>query len=45
MPGMTMGFQVKDLAMLDRLKAGDKVKFKADNVGGVLVVTVLQLAP
>lgn len=30
MPGMTMVFQVKDLAMLDLVKAGDKVKFKAE---------------
>ena len=29
MPGMTMVFAVKDKAMLEKLKAGDKVKFKA----------------
>ena len=27
MPAMTMVFQVKDPAMLDKVKAGDKVKF------------------
>jgi Cu/Ag efflux protein CusF len=43
MPAMTMVFQVKDPAMLDKLKAGDKVKFKADNVQGAYTVT--ELAP
>lgn len=28
--------------MLDMLKPGDKVKFKAENVGGRIVVTELQ---
>lgn len=39
MPGMTMVFQVKDPAMLDKVKAGDKVKFKAEKSGGAIVVT------
>lgn len=39
MPGMTMVFQVKDPAMLDKVKAGDKVKFKAEKAGGAIVVT------
>ena len=43
MPSMTMVFQVKDSAMLDKVQAGDKVKFKADNVGGRIVVTELQV--
>ena len=30
MPGMTMLFQVKDPAMLDMVKPGDKVKFRAE---------------
>src|SRR5262245_40326741 len=30
MPPMTMVFQVKDQAMLDAVKTGDKVKFTAD---------------
>src|SRR3972149_687080 len=38
MPAMTMVFRVKDPAMLDLVKAGDKVKFAADNVGGALTV-------
>ena len=43
MPGMTMLFQVKDLAMLDMVKPGDKVKFKAEKVGGAIVVTEIQV--
>ena len=43
MPGMTMLFQVKDPAMLDRVKAGDKVKFKAEKAGGGIVVTEIQV--
>ena len=42
MPGMTMVFQVKDPAMLDKVKAGDKVRFKAEKSNGALVVTDLQ---
>lgn len=44
MPGMTMVFQVKDPAMLDKVKAGDKVLFKAEKSNGALVVTDLQPA-
>jgi Cu(I)/Ag(I) efflux system protein CusF len=42
MPGMTMVFLVKDLSMLDRVKAGDKVRFAADKVGGALMVTQIE---
>ena len=42
MPGMTMVFQVKDPAMLDKVKAGDKVLFKAEKLNGAIVVTDLQ---
>ena len=42
MPGMTMVFMVKDKAMLDKLKAGDKIKFKAINDAGKLTVTDIQ---
>lgn len=35
MPGMTMVFQVKDVALLDPVKVGDKVKFVAEKAGGV----------
>ena len=44
MPGMTMVFVVKDKAMLDKLKTGDKVKFKAINDGGKFTVTEIQPA-
>ena len=44
MPGMTMVFQVKDPAMLDKLKQGDKVMFKAEKANGALVVTEIQPA-
>lgn len=42
MPGMTMVFVVKDKAMLDTLKPGDKVKFKAINDAGKFTVTEIQ---
>ena len=42
MPGMTMVFQVKDPAMLDMVKPGDKVMFKAEKANGALVVTEIQ---
>lgn len=44
MPGMTMVFQVKDPAMLDEVKAGDPIRFRAEQVDGYLTVTKLQLA-
>lgn len=44
MPGMTMVFGVKDAAMLDKVKAGDKVKFKAEQTGTAIVVTDIQPA-
>jgi len=42
MPPMTMVFQVKDAALLDNLKAGDKVRFSADQQQGAYVVTAMQ---
>ena len=42
MPGMTMVFQVRDPAMLDTVKAGDKVMFKAEKANGAMVVTEIQ---
>ena len=44
MPAMTMVFQVKDPAMLDKVKTGDKVKFKAENNGGALTLTEIEAA-
>jgi Cu/Ag efflux protein CusF len=44
MPGMTMVFQVKDPAMLEKVKAGDKVRFAASKTDGALVVTSIEVA-
>lgn len=44
MPAMTMVFQVSDPAMLERVKAGDKVKFQAEKVGGAFTVTKIEPA-
>ena len=44
MPPMTMVYRVKDPAMLDGVKQGDKVKFVAENVGGQFVVTNIEPA-
>jgi len=43
MPPMTMVFQVKDSALLDKVKAGDKIKFAADKVGGTYTVNQLDV--
>ena len=43
MPAMTMGFEVGDPALLERVKPGDKVKFHADMVGGAF--TVMRIEP
>ena len=43
MPPMTMVFAVKDKAMLDGIKPGDKVKFRAANEDGKM--TVVEIAP
>ena len=42
MPAMTMVFRVKDPAILDQLKEGEKVKFAADKIDGALTVTQVQ---
>jgi Cu(I)/Ag(I) efflux system periplasmic protein CusF len=39
MDGMTMVFRVADPAMLDKMKAGDKIDFEADRVNGAITVT------
>lgn len=44
MPAMTMVFQVKDPAMLEQVKAGDKIKFDAEKVGGAFTVTKIEPA-
>ena len=42
MPPMTMVFTAKDPAMLDKVKAGDKVLFSAEKQGGQYVVTAIE---
>ncbi len=44
MPPMTMVFQVKEPALLDKVKAGDKVKFRAEKSGSGYVVTALEVS-
>lgn len=44
MPGMTMNFKAGNAAMLDQVKAGDKVHFVAEKINGVLTVTTLETA-
>ena len=43
MPSMTMVFRVKDPAMLDQVKEGDRIRFVADRVNGA--ITVVELKP
>lgn len=44
MEAMTMVFAVRDKAMLDGLKAGDKVRFEAEEVNGAKTVMEIQSA-
>ena len=44
MPAMTMVFQVKEPAMLEQVKAGDKVKFATEKLGGAYTVTKIEKA-
>ncbi len=43
MPAMTMVFQVKDPAMVEQVKAGDKVRFRADKVNGAFTVMEIEV--
>ena len=43
-PPMTMVFQVKDPAMLDKAKTGDKIKFRVVREEGEMLVTDIQAA-
>jgi len=45
MPEMTMVFRVKDPAMLEQVKAGDKIRFAAEKIGGLYTVTRLEPRP
>ena len=42
MPAMTMVFQVKDPALLEHMKAGDKIKFVAEKIGGQFTVVSIE---
>ena len=44
MPPMTMVFRVQDASLLDGLKAGDKVRFRAERVNGTYQVTRIEKA-
>jgi len=44
MPPMTMVFEVGDAALLDKVKAGDKVRFRAAKEDGKYTVTEIQPA-
>lgn len=39
MDSMTMVFRVAEPAMLDKVKAGDRIEFEADRVNGAITVT------
>lgn len=44
MGAMTMVFRVKDPAMLDQVKQGDKIRFSAEKIGGQYTVTDMEKA-
>ncbi|MCC7485089.1 MAG: copper-binding protein [Burkholderiales bacterium] len=44
MPPMTMVFQLNDPAMLERVKAGDRIRFSAEKAGGAYRVTRIEFA-
>jgi Cu/Ag efflux protein CusF len=44
MTPMSMVFRAKDVAMLDKVNVGDKVRFKAEKIQGALTVTEIEKA-
>jgi len=44
MPPMTMVFQVKDPAMLEKVKVGDKVQFTVENANGAMTILTMEPA-
>lgn len=44
MPPMTMMFKVKEAAMLKKLKDGDKVRFRVEDVGGDYTIVRIKAA-
>ena len=45
MPPMSMVFEVKDPALLNKVKAGDKIVFTADQINGAYTVISIDLQP
>jgi Cu/Ag efflux protein CusF len=41
---MTMVFQVKYPALLDKVNTGDKIKFSAEKIGSAYTVTAIEAA-
>lgn len=44
MPAMTMAYRVRDLGLVEGLQAGDAVRFQAERLGSVFIVTRIELA-
>ncbi len=44
MPAMSMVFRAKDPRILDQVKVGEKLRFKAEKIGGAITVTEIELA-
>ena len=44
MPPMTMVFRVKDAALLDKVKEGDKIMFAAEKIEGNITITQIEAA-
>lgn len=42
MPGMTMVFRVKNPAMLEQVKSGDKIRFNVEKMNGALTVVAIE---
>lgn len=42
MPPMTMVFRVKDAALLDKVKEGDKIMFAAEKIEGNITITQIE---
>lgn len=42
MPPMTMVFNVKEIALLEKVKVGDKIRFSAEKSGSGYVVTTIE---
>jgi Cu/Ag efflux protein CusF len=45
MPPMTMVFQVREAAWLDKVKPGDRIRFRAEKSASGYTVTAIEAAP